>query len=314
MANGSGYIGKHGPDFLLTGDQASQILNLRYGPDGNAWMIDWYDMQACHRREVNVHDRSNGRIYKISYGESADFKPVDLTNLSDVELAEQMLNANDWYVRHARRLLQERSAERSIDSEAINKLIEIAANNDDDTRRLRAAWALHVTGHTKAVLAQLLGDRSQYVRGWAVQLAVEVHDGNVPAELVQQFAEMARRDESQVVRLYLASAAQIIPAKDRWQLLEGLTSISRCKEALTDAALLGVMLVRATLVDRGGIRRSGIGFCMLPERYRMPVCVMATAMMPGLRNLNDGNTLLAARTCRLDAAGVQPSRKIATQQ
>lgn len=60
--NGSGYVGSHGPDFLLTGDKASQILNLRYGPDGNAWMIDCYDMQACHRREVEVHDRSNGRI------------------------------------------------------------------------------------------------------------------------------------------------------------------------------------------------------------------------------------------------------------
>ena len=31
---GSGFVGRHGPDFLLTGDLASQILYLRYGPDG----------------------------------------------------------------------------------------------------------------------------------------------------------------------------------------------------------------------------------------------------------------------------------------
>ncbi|MCA9227185.1 MAG: NPCBM/NEW2 domain-containing protein, partial [Planctomycetales bacterium] len=65
-SRGSGYVGRHGKDFLLTGDQASQIMNLRYGPDGDAWMIDWYDMQACHLREPSAHDRSNGRIYKIS--------------------------------------------------------------------------------------------------------------------------------------------------------------------------------------------------------------------------------------------------------
>src|SRR5690606_26694212 len=103
-----GYVGSHGPDFLLTGDRASQILNLRYGPDGQAYMIDWYDMQACHRNEIEVHDRSNGRIYKISYGEP-ERKAVDLKSLRDIELAELVLHRNDWYVRHARRILQERA-------------------------------------------------------------------------------------------------------------------------------------------------------------------------------------------------------------
>ncbi len=37
-------------------------------------------------------------------------EPVDLKKLSDVELAELVLDKNDWYVRHARRILQERAA------------------------------------------------------------------------------------------------------------------------------------------------------------------------------------------------------------
>ena len=36
-------------------------------------MIDWYDTNPCHHREPNGHDRTNGRIFKISY-ENA--KPV----------------------------------------------------------------------------------------------------------------------------------------------------------------------------------------------------------------------------------------------
>jgi putative membrane-bound dehydrogenase-like protein len=223
--SGSGYVGSHGPDFLLTGDQASQILNLRYGPDGNAWMIDWYDMQACHRPEVAVHDRSNGRIYKISYGDSTRHELARLSDQSDEELAALVLHANDWYVRHSRRLLQERATLRPISAAAIKRLNDIATTNADDTRRLRAAWALHVTKSLSDVVGQqLLADKSPYVRGWAIQLAME-SGGNQPAEsTLDQFVAMARDDASPVVRLYLASAAQQIPLEQRWSLLTALTS------------------------------------------------------------------------------------------
>ena len=224
--SGSGYVGRHGPDFLLTGDQASQILNLRYAPDGNAWMIDWYDMQACHRRDVNLHDRSNGRIYKITYGDIGSAAPAfELAGASDKQLAELVLHQNDWYVRHGRRVLQERAAERSIESDAITFLRGIAANNDDDTRRLRAAWALHVTGNLSSNDVQaMLQDKSPYVRAWAIQLSVESAGEIVPASLIDQLTSMAKADDSQIVRLYLASAAGRIAPDARWSLLAALTS------------------------------------------------------------------------------------------
>jgi putative membrane-bound dehydrogenase-like protein len=40
---GSGYVGSHGADFILTNDLWSQIIYLTYGPDGNVYMIDWYE-------------------------------------------------------------------------------------------------------------------------------------------------------------------------------------------------------------------------------------------------------------------------------
>jgi putative membrane-bound dehydrogenase-like protein len=64
---GSGYVGDGAPDFLLAQDRWSQVINLRYGPDGQVYLIDWYDQNQCHRREVDVHDRSNGRIFKVVY-------------------------------------------------------------------------------------------------------------------------------------------------------------------------------------------------------------------------------------------------------
>ncbi len=224
-AQGSGYVGTHGPDFLLTGDQASQILNLRYGPDGQCWMIDWYDMQACHLTEVGRHDRTNGRIYKIVYGETKATK-VDLTKASDDELASYVTHENDWYVRHSRRLLQERAAKGKLATSAIEKLTKVALSHQQDTKRLRAAWALAVTGNLNvATRDKLLADASPYVRGWAIQLSLDnTGDKRLAANLTKQLVAMAEQDPSPVTRLYLASAAGRLPVTERWDVLKGLAA------------------------------------------------------------------------------------------
>ncbi len=219
--SGSGYVGSHSPDFLLTGDRASQILNLRYGPDGQVYIIDWYDMQACHLNDPKRHDRSNGRIYKVTYGDPAATS-VDLHTLSDLELAKELLNANDWYVRHTRRVLQERAAKRPIAADARDFLTSTATNHAEDTRRLRALWALHVTGSLEPVLLrQTLTDASPYVRGWAVQLGF---DRPAPALTPSDLAKLAVSDDSPVVRLYVASAAQQVAVKDRWDIVAALAA------------------------------------------------------------------------------------------
>lgn len=220
---GSGYVGSHGPDFLTTGDRASQILNLRYGPDGQAWMIDWYDMQACHSGNVAAHDRSNGRIYKISYGESKLVTP-DLKAASDLELAKLVQHANDWYVRHARRILQERAAARPIEVAARQRLTEIATTHPEDTRRLRAIWALHVTGGIDTELTQrLFGDASEQVRSWTITL-VQDQAAALPEPMLARLSNMARDDKSPVVRLSIASVLQKIPFDQRWSILASLAS------------------------------------------------------------------------------------------
>jgi putative heme-binding domain-containing protein len=224
---GSGYVGDRAPDFCLANDAASQILYLRYGPDGNVFLIDWYDTNQCHRNEIEVHDRDHGRIFKISYeGDEGDrpkgflLKPGEnLQDLSPEQLVELQLHENDWYVRHARRILQERGPNPAIHE----RLAEIAAGADTDTRRLRGLWALHVTGGlTPERLAKALRDESPYVRGWAIQLTLDGRD--LSEDLVPTLTRLAEHDESPVVRLYLASAAQRLPLEERWNLLAALLS------------------------------------------------------------------------------------------
>jgi len=226
-ADGSGYVGKHAPDFLLTGDMASQILNMRYGPDGQVTMIDWYDMQACHLKEIEKHDRSNGRIYKISYGKSPSVK-VDLAKQTDLELAEMCLHPNDWYVRHSRRVLQQRAAQQGAAKErvmptAVARLTEIASSHADANRRLRAAWVLHVTGQLSATMHKRLDeDTSPVVRAWSLRMAMESNRGERNGAELIQLIEKAAEDKSPVVQLAVASALAQVDLKYRWKALTSL--------------------------------------------------------------------------------------------
>jgi putative membrane-bound dehydrogenase-like protein len=218
---GSGFIGSHGPDFLLTGDLASQILNIRYGPDGNAFFIDWYDTNACHHENVEGHDRSNGRVYKVSWGD-ANAKPVDLQKLRDDQLVMMFAEKNDWFVRHSRRILQERAAAGKLSSGARKQLGDLAVRHFAASRRLRAMWALHVTGGLPDdVVSKLLRDKDEYVRAWTVQLVLDRDKPNLDS-LLPQFSAMAKGDPSPVVRLYLAAAMQRVPLADRWRVLGSL--------------------------------------------------------------------------------------------
>ncbi len=137
---GSGYVGTHGDDFLLTHDAWSQWLNFRYGPDGSVFAIDWYDKNQCHSPNPDVHDKTLGRIFRISH-EQDEWVQTDLPQLSSAELVELQLHTNDWYVRQARLLLQERGP----DEEVHAALREILAEHPEVPRKLRALWALHVT-------------------------------------------------------------------------------------------------------------------------------------------------------------------------
>lgn len=213
---GSGYVGRHGPDFLFANDSWSQMLNFRYGPDGSVHVIDWYDKNQCHSPNPDLHDNTLGRIFKISH-ENDERVELDLQTRSSEELVELQLHSNDWYVRHARRILQERGPDPAVHT-ALRRILD---DHPDVPRKLRALWALHVTnGLSDADLVALLNHESEYLRSWSVQLLAE--DGQIPDAALEEFARAARDDESALVRLHLASALQRIEPPLRWSILEGL--------------------------------------------------------------------------------------------
>jgi putative membrane-bound dehydrogenase-like protein len=243
--NGSGYTASHGPDFVQFNDRWSQIINLRYDHDGSVYLIDWYDKNQCHRNDPDIHDRSNGRVYKIVH-QNEKRTSVNLDKLTVAALGKLQAHPNEWQARHARRALQERlaklhrqwspissditentvawqQARDNTFAEADVILKSQLANAKTTSKRLRALWCLHVIhGLAETDLLATLKDPEPMLRAWAIQLLCETKRPS--ADALKEFARLAAEDPSSHVRLYLAAAMQRTPIIQRTAVLTALLS------------------------------------------------------------------------------------------
>ena len=223
VRDGSGYVGKHGDDLLLANDRWFRGINLRTGPDGSAYLIDWYDRNACHRVNPEIWDRTNGRVYNIAYG-VPNRQAVDLAKQSEADLAKLAWHKNDWHVRVSRRILQERAALGKLDKLAISQEIDKLLSSTEQTRVLRGIWLAHATGLLDdAKLQSLLDHPSPYAVAWAIQLLCE--DKQVTEAALARFGELAANNKTDaIVRLYLASAINRLELDQRWGIAQALVS------------------------------------------------------------------------------------------
>ena len=208
---GSGYTAAHAPDVLRARDPWFMGVTLAYGPDGGVFVSDWSDTGECHSTKNTRKD--TGRIYKITHGQPKPWQG-DISKLSNDELVKLQGHRNDWFARHARRVLQERQA-------VPLALRGTLHSGQAVPMRLRALWTLWVTENLRDIeLVSLLADKSEHLRAWAIQLLCE--HKNPGAQALQEFARMAREDKSPLVRLYLASALQRLPLQQRVPVLKAL--------------------------------------------------------------------------------------------
>ena len=214
----SGYVASHAPDLLLATDPWFMGVTLAYGPAGEVYVSDWSDTGECHSRK-NTR-KQTGRIYRITYGETIP-QQLDLASQTDLQLARLMLHDNDWFVRHARRLLQERSAAGADLAAVHHVLLDIFENDERVPKKLRALWALHATnGLNQEVLLNALSHSSEDVRSWSVTLLSE--SGQLTDKTKSRFINIAKRGNSPLVRLSLASALQRLRLAERWDLANAL--------------------------------------------------------------------------------------------
>ena len=221
--SGSGYIGRHGDEFSLANNAQWIGFSVEVGPRGNLFVLDWHDADICG---ISVQNKETGRIFRYTPRQSVatdfDNRDADLTSLSNSQLARLQLVDSDWHARRARSLLQYRASQKPIEVGTVAALRGLFQARTSEVLRLRAMWALHVIERLGAnELTRALRDPEPWIRGWAIQLLCE--DFAPTDSALSQFVQMAKDDPSPIVRLFLASALQRIPADNTWQVVEQLT-------------------------------------------------------------------------------------------
>jgi len=170
----SGVKGVRRPDFLFANDPWFRGICVKVGPEGALYVSDWCDTGECHN--YDKADTTNGRIYRVVYKDAKPFKG-DVSKMPDAELVKLQLSPNEWLVRKARRVLQERAVSREpkASAEVADALRTILKDENDAPIRLRALWAMVSLGQlTGEALSQLYRDPDEHVRVWAVRFTPDV--------------------------------------------------------------------------------------------------------------------------------------------
>ena len=260
---GSGYVGRHGRDMLLSRDPFFRGMELAYGPDGAVLAIDWSDTGECHEA-TGVH-RTSGRIFRIVHESGQPRPPVrpatqNLAALSSAALAELTTHANEWYPRQARVILAGRAGrgpgggtvsatDIAGDLPKAHEMLRRFATSPDPVVACRAVLTLHACGGADPTfLRGLLTHRDEHLRAWGIRLITDEWpiDGVLGPTIISaddsarvahscdavtaDLCRLATHDPSGLVRLALASTLQRLPVGRRADLAAALMNRSEDAE------------------------------------------------------------------------------------
>ena len=159
----AGFKSKNSWNLFASHDEWTAPIMAEVGPDGNVWVLDWYNYIVQHNPtpqgfrtgrgaayETDLRDKKHGRVYRLRYVGQASHLPneeIDAAKAGEtpapLSTPEQLIAAlksdNLFWRRHAQRLLVERREEAPIAE--LLKLVAPPAN-DHATADLAAVHAL----------------------------------------------------------------------------------------------------------------------------------------------------------------------------
>lgn len=225
----STYIGKHAADFLRANDMHFIPVTQRVGPDGALYVSDWSDQQICHRGSGAVEhwDRSNGRLYRISYHGWKPWKG-DLAKESDEALAKLAVQTeNEWESRMARRVLMEKITMMPNSRQKLVSLMSAFDNNENPKWPLKTeTWLRHNWLGSllmpEVYLQNLDFDAKHNERLVAQRVRSAASQPDFADTDLRVLSDAAQKHSSPIVRRELASALQRIPQDHRKDLATAL--------------------------------------------------------------------------------------------
>jgi putative heme-binding domain-containing protein len=180
-------------NLVASDDEWTAPTMAEVGPDGNVWVIDWYNYIVQHNPtpigfktgkgaayETDLRDKKYARIYRIVYdgpGAKESKERFTLAGATPEKLVATLAHDNLFWRRHAQRLLVERGKK-----DVVPALLAMARDPSVDAIGLNvgvihALWTLHGLGaldspHTEATAALVaaLRHRAAGIRRNAVQV------------------------------------------------------------------------------------------------------------------------------------------------
>ena len=188
--DGSGFRSSSPFNLMASNDEWTAPIMSEVGPDGNVWMLDWYNYIVQHNPtpngfqtgkgaayETDLRDKTKGRIYRIVPDAKPGISTFSLANATPQQLVAALKHDTMLWRKHAQRLLVERGQ-----TDVVPALIEMVKDESIDEIGLNvgvihALWTLHGLGQldgskpdvSKAALTAT-GHKSAGVRRNAIQV------------------------------------------------------------------------------------------------------------------------------------------------
>jgi uncharacterized protein len=263
--DGAGFKSKNSWNFFASHDEWTAPIMAEVGPDGNIWVLDWYNYIVQHNPtphgfrtgrgaayESDLRDKKHGRVYRLAYvgqvsnlsqenkGDRTGWKPVLLE--TPEQLVAALKSDNLFWRRHAQRLLVERGG----DDAPIAELLKLAGG--DDLAAVHALWAIrgmtdwHEGGIGTAVTAFGIAEGLKHPLA-AVRrntLAVLPREGTA-TEFIFKYDVLSDRDPQ--VRLAALLALAESPAEQRTA--DALAGLIGQAETLSDPRLFDALTAAA---------------------------------------------------------------------
>jgi putative membrane-bound dehydrogenase-like protein len=225
--DGTDFRSENSFNLVASDDEWTAPIMAEVGPDGNIWVIDWYNYIVQHNPtpqgfetgkgnayESDLRDKKHGRIYRIVPDASAATAPAKLDGATPEEWVKALAHSNQFWRKHAQRLLVERG-----ELDVLPALITLTQDQAVDpvglnVGAIHALWTMHGLGalegkHADATAATVaaLKHPSPGVRMNAVQV--------LPKDAATLEALVAmRHDQDELVRLNVLLALAERPAND----------------------------------------------------------------------------------------------------
>ncbi len=158
-------------NLVASDDEWSAPIMAEVGPDGQVWIIDWYNYIVQHNPtpqgfktgkgnayESDLRDKTHGRIYRLVYdgkdGQPGASAPAKLNATDANSLVQALTHSNRLWRRHAQRLLVERGK-----NDVVSALVKLVQDKSVDSTgnnvgAIHALWTLKGLG----ALSQAAGD------------------------------------------------------------------------------------------------------------------------------------------------------------